>query len=196
MQLLIKHGADTRAENRRREYPIHCALFRGNDDVALLFIQHDPSLAKVTFQGMTLAHIACLKSSNAVRFLEELQNAGADLNLRDFTGRTPLYIAAWNGYVRLVEFLLDKVDITIPNTRGYTPLHAAVNRGNRWITKLLYPRVDINVQDNYGQTALHVACEKRHYDIIEYMVTAGRNIDMHILTQEGESVFDILDRNQ
>lgn len=201
MQLLLKFGADTRATDHRRQYPIHCAVLRKRDDVSVILLQHDPEVVDVKLSyyspksvigGMTLAHMACSKLYRFGKFLEELHKAGADLNLRDRFGRTPVFIAAWSGCGHAVNFLLDKVDISIPDKQGYTPLHAAVNRGHRQIAELFYPKVDINVQDKYGKTVLHVACEKGHYGIVTDMIKAGKNIDIHMLTKNGESVLHIL----
>ncbi len=61
-----------------------------------------------------------------------------DLNIADFAGNTPLQIAALDGFVDLVKFLLNKnCEVNTKNEEGDTPLIDAVENGHLEIVKLL-----------------------------------------------------------
>ena len=56
---------------------------------------------------------------------------GEDLERRDHVGATPLHIAAANGYLSVVEFLLDQhVATDLKDNDGWQPIHAAACWGH------------------------------------------------------------------
>lgn len=66
-----------------------------------------------------------------------LQN-GADPNIRDRAGETPLMLAARTGFVDGVRVMLAvKADVDLPNSRGETPLMIAVFNRDADVARLL-----------------------------------------------------------
>jgi ankyrin repeat protein len=56
-----------------------------------------------------------------------LIKAGANLNLQNNLGQTPIAIAVQKGEIDIVQQLIDaKVNVNLPNTQNYTPLHLAI----------------------------------------------------------------------
>ena len=56
---------------------------------------------------------------------------GEGLEFRDHVGATPLHIAAANGYLSVVEFLLDQhVATDLKDNDGWQPIHAAACWGH------------------------------------------------------------------
>ncbi|KAL7274607.1 hypothetical protein RUND412_002487 [Rhizina undulata] len=84
-----------------------------------------------------------------------------DINSRNEDGRTPLWIAAYEGHEAILKLFLEKegVDINCRNKNGRTPLFVAAFKGHKAAVKLLLENevVDINSEDDYGQTPLNVA---------------------------------------
>lgn len=65
--------------------------------------------------------------------VRKLIKAGANVNEKDFSGDTPLHLAARKGYLSCVKALLDAplIDTSITNDDGKTPEDVAQDNGNR-----------------------------------------------------------------
>jgi len=96
-ELLVAHGADCRAKNRRGAEPLHYAA--------------DTNHVNPTAQAETIAYLI---------------SAGADPNARDRSGVSPLHRAVRTRSLAAVRALLDGgADARHPNKNGSTPLHLA-----------------------------------------------------------------------
>ncbi len=72
----------------------------------------------------SILHILCnyaININNSVKIIEILIKAGAELNIKDYNGNTPLHIASRSGYKELVEILIKSgADVNIKNNKGQT----------------------------------------------------------------------------
>ncbi|XP_029461983.1 BRCA1-associated RING domain protein 1 isoform X2 [Rhinatrema bivittatum] len=94
------------------------------------------SSTKRNHKGETLLHVASIKGD--LHSVEELLISGADPNVKDNAGWTPLHEACNLGHEKVVILLLQHMALV--NTAGYqneTPLHDAVKNGHVNIVKLL-----------------------------------------------------------
>lgn len=82
---------------------------------------------------------------------------GASLDIRDERGATPLFVAAFHGQLRIVEFLLQQgVDVNEGNQVKFTPLMAAAREKRVDVTEvLLAAKADTELQAQAGMKALH-----------------------------------------
>lgn len=102
-ELLLAHGADCRAKNRRGAEPLHYAA--------------DANRWDPTAQAETIAY---------------LTSVGADPNAVDSDGVAPLHRAVRTRSLAAVRALLDGgANVRQPNKRGSTPLHLAVRATGR-----------------------------------------------------------------
>ncbi len=96
---------------------------------------------------------------------------GADVNIKNKDGKTPLHIAVENNYEDIVKLLLQKnADVNAKDNNGNTPLHIAVEKGNYFVIKeLLKAGADKNIKNNEGKTALDIAKELNDDEIMNLL---------------------------
>ncbi len=120
-----------------------------NVDLSLSSVQKLEKVIKEGFQayvqvvnaqdrsGMTLLHYVASRSDK-VPLAQVLFKYGANPNIQDVRGRTPLFIAVFYGANAMVEFLLQQgVDTTIRDANGQTPLDTAIEANRPEIVKTL-----------------------------------------------------------
>ena len=106
------------------------------------------------------------------------EEANVDIN-ETMGGFTSLHIAAENGYLELVNFLLKNgANVNTRNDKKGTPLHpAALNGHLEVVTALILSGADINARVLDGCTPLHYAIENGHRNIAHVLLKHGANVD-------------------
>jgi ankyrin repeat protein len=97
----------------------------------------------------------------------------AEVNGRDFLGKTALYTAAYQGNVSMAKLLrAHSADVSIPVwCDGYTPLHIAVHQKHLDMVEfLLQEKANVNQKDSLGRTPLHIAALVAHVDIAKCLL--------------------------
>ncbi|XP_076036396.1 protein phosphatase 1 regulatory subunit 16A-like [Oratosquilla oratoria] len=158
MRLLVRHGANINAKDSERWTPLHAAATCGHLHLAkfltdngadLLAVNADGNMpydiceddatldyieGEMAKRGVTQQLIDDTRAATENTMLTDLQNTkaqGLSLMTRDEHGATPLHIAAANGYMRVVEFLLSHgVPTEVRDLDDWTPLHAAACWGH------------------------------------------------------------------
>ena len=89
---------------------------------------------------------------------------GADPNVRDEEGRTPLHHAVKDNRLDIVKLLVESgADVNAPDNYGLTPLHYAVHCGyEKLVDFLLRHGADPNAKDIGGNTPLHISAFEGH----------------------------------
>ena len=135
---------------------------------------------KIRPDGTTLLHSAA--EQNICYMVEELLNRGADPNVKNDAGETPLYIACRHGHGEVASKLLSvgaQLHSSTTPTEN-TPLHAACMSGNVSIVQQLIDKdAPINPTNALKQTPLFFAVFGRSgksIDIIKSLLNKGANI--------------------
>ncbi|KFZ25366.1 hypothetical protein V502_00151 [Pseudogymnoascus sp. VKM F-4520 (FW-2644)] len=111
--------------------------------------------------------------------LKLLLDMGADANLKDTVGRTPLSYSAENGHRGSLDLLLAKgVDIDLIDSVGRTPVSYAAENGHRGIFELLIAKgVDIDSKDSASRTPVSYAAENGHEGILEVLLLKDADVN-------------------
>ena len=155
--LLIEHGADAAAQDKRRSTPLHQASKRGHVDLARLLIERGADAAAQDEDGTTPLHLA--SSRGDVNLAWPAIEHGADPAAQGEHGSAPLYQASPRGDVDLARLLIEHgANAAAKDRRGWTPLHQASTWGDVELAQLLIEHgADAAVQDKHGWTPLHQA---------------------------------------
>lgn len=124
---------------------------------------------------------------NAEKLFDLLIIRGADPDLGDHTGETPMHWAAKAGGHEMVCLLLQKgAQSDVQDKWGRTPLSRAAERGHNVVVERLLADgcADSNIRDKRGRTPLSWAAENSHLHIVETLVNHGA--DVEIRDNEGQ----------
>lgn len=131
---------------------LHWAAMNCLNDAALQLIALGADInAKIRQLGNTPLYEAALNCDLVAMTL--IVN-GANVNVRNEQGKTPLHGAAVGGHVEAAEALLDKgADLNAKDESGETPLAKTCVHGQKAVAKLLIDRgADMSSKNNEGDT--------------------------------------------
>jgi ankyrin repeat protein len=149
---------------------LHDAAARGDLDAIRALLDHGADVnGRNSFSGGTPLHAAIapkLRPGLLKPTVELLLARGANLEVKDNYGRTPLYAAAEDSTVEAVELLLSRgANVNARNRAQQTPLHAVVAKpwhDKREIVALLLTKhPDVNAKNVVGYTPLHLLAKMR-----------------------------------
>jgi hypothetical protein len=129
-------------------------------------------------------------SGNAADCVNALLTAGADVDLPNGAGTTPLMLAASAGNVKLVDLLLAHgAQATVADPAGCTALHFAARRpGNsQACDRLLAAGADVNALDKRGWTPLIEAVHAELLDMARWLV--DHRADVNHADRQGHAAF-------
>ena len=164
------------------------AAYVGDARIVKLLLDHSKAQLDMRDDCGRTALLNATRKCRNVEVIRVLLEAGANPNIADNSGFTPLLEAMHNGYTSVVKELIDrkKEVISILNHVGGNLIHIATQNGGGGILRLLLenPReLDINAQDVDGRTALHHATlrgirytRRRYFMIVKLIIdrlTAG-----------------------
>ena len=124
--------------------------------------------------------------------------AGVSLEDTDYRRKTPLLMAAEQGHMQIVEYLVEQgteIDAsTSPANGEVTPLRYAIdNEDFQMVMYLVEHGADVNHTNEAGWTPLMTAARVGNRDIIEYLLEQGA--DLTARTDEGTTAIRVASNN-
>lgn len=114
--------------------------------------------------------------------LVDLISTGADVNVQDKSGRTPLMHAAIDDRVEMMATLISNgAKVDIQDSVGWSALHYAVQESSYDSCKLLMDnKATVDIQDIHGNTPLSNAVinSRGNGKIIELLRSSGADINL------------------
>ncbi|CAG8981449.1 hypothetical protein HYALB_00013738 [Hymenoscyphus albidus] len=107
-----------------------------------------------------------------------LAKSNAELNITDFAGRTPLWLAARSGHISVLDKLFESgtVDINPQDLEGRSAHWQSSARGDRNAVEWLLSRnADPDIPDNYGMSPLEKARIEGNKSVIEALIPHSRS---------------------
>lgn len=180
---------------------LNIAILERQVQLVTEFIKLAPGCVWLDIQNndmwQTPLHLAVL--TNQVDIARRLMVGGADLEMQDCNGDTPLHVASRVGNRDMVSVLLSPIELRetgqneyripvrnipqnleIRNSNGYTCLHEAALNGHLNIVKILISNgARINTREcKCGATVLHMAIDNGNSEMVSYFLSRrDTNID-------------------
>ncbi|CAI2372022.1 unnamed protein product [Moneuplotes crassus] len=127
-----------------------------------------------------------------VKMLSHFYKKGGELCSKNYADELPIHLAAREGQVETINYILENSTILIDTTTVdlWTPFHYAVNNGYLATIEFLISKgAGINTIDKFGRTALHWAVRYNFKEIVEFLLK--HNINHEIRDKEGRTALDI-----
>ncbi|KAI0184788.1 ankyrin repeat-containing domain protein [Xylaria flabelliformis] len=185
IKMVIEAGADVNEiDPRTGETPLYTHL-TGSPSIPIVQYLVDTCKADINLASGDLRYPiiqACsLSNLEIIRFLVE---AGADVNVKDCAGRSPVHLFYYTGSNE-VDILVDHgADLEATDKLGRTPLHYAAAVGDeKDVEELLKSsKIDVNQRDIDGWTPLMWACLQRKTWNLDYVadVLLARGADIWV----------------
>ncbi len=180
----VESGANVNKIDRLGNTPLCIACSKESERVETNLVKHDAHVEAGSKKG-SLVRYSAKSYANFEAFdgekniLGYLVEQGANVNLADRFGRTPLSIACSMGSMRVVKHLVEQgADINRENQHGQTPLLEACQCNHEDIVKYLVERgADVNVADEFGKTPLFWAHFLENEALVEWLVGHGASVN-------------------
>jgi len=143
---LLHYGIPVKPEDATNRSIVSCVIRNGFTKTATEIFRHGTTTA-LDF-GLTPLHVATIYRRKSI--VKVLLRHGADVNAKDFAGKTPIYFATSNADYGLFKLFLRKKAVVRNNL-----LHLAARSGSLKILRTLLKLCAVNARDEKGRTALH-----------------------------------------
>ncbi len=125
------------------------------------------------------ALLHCAAEGGCERVIDALIKNGANIEVGDKHGNTPLHYAAVSGHIDIVNTLINKgADVNKTGGDETTPLHYAVEYSHIEVAKVLINKgAKVNVVDRVGCTPLFFAIENNLVEIAKILIDKGADVN-------------------
>lgn len=193
VKILVKAGAEIDRSDPSNVNALYAAIGHNQPEIVSYLLDHGVQVnGRSKYNGETpLFHV--LRYHN-MKLLTVLFKAGADANLRNNDGDTPLMIASYADDYDLVKFLkANGAKFTSPNEEL---IFAAIQGDVAEIQRLLAAGAKVNQSYRYDRTPLMLAAGNGQTAAVKALIAAGADINARDNEHDTPLVFAIMSRHK
>lgn len=150
-------------------HPIITASLKADNDQIVNALRDDVEFATIAVDRYGHSSLAISAMKGMDEAAGEIIHHGANVELKNYVGATPLHVAAGHGQLEVAKVLLEsdaRVNVRDDHL-GYTPLHEAAHVGHSALVSLLMDAGANHLQkDKRGKRATDIAMEQGHVAIV------------------------------
>ena len=184
--MLLDAGANPNAKDNLGKTPIMLIIPHDKlRETYKLLIRYRADLNQADTYGDTVLHTATMLKANS-SIIQILTSNGADINVRNKEGVTPLAIAIQSADITTIRHLTDSgASIHTQDTNGKSPLSMAFEMNDK-VFEATLNEDNCDTQDSEGNTPLHIALiNDAPMEKIQYII--GLTKDVNIRNRDGDS---------
>ncbi len=153
--------------------PLIYAASHGFESVVRTFVESS------NYKDVNIALVHAVKSGH-LNIAKLLHSGGANLDIKDASGKCCLHFAIESDDSEMLAWLLDGGAVVDSSTTfGVTPLMQACARGNKEILRLLQAHhANFDATDAAGRSCLHYAVESGHLAVMEWLIELGADVNV------------------
>jgi len=153
------------------------ALLYNQYDIVNYLIQYGINKNKVYKNNFTPLTYAAYTHLDQVKFLVE---RGADINVVDGYGHTPLMIASGYGKLDTIRYLVEQgADLHMKNYKGFNALLISAKYGEFDTMKYLVEQgAQLHEKNNKGDDAFLLCLRHNNLDMVKYLLDQGADINI------------------
>ncbi|GAB9472296.1 Palmitoyltransferase [Globisporangium polare] len=171
----------------------HWAAQKGGAELLEYLHSKDAAMDQPSEDSVKLHPIHWACSAGNLVALKTFVKLGVDVNCADaMKQRTPLLIAAQNGFPLLVMYLIrNGADVSLVDIDRDSAIHWAAYKGATEIVSVFqYLGLRTDDPDRFGQTPLHLAAMRGELSVVQYLVEELES-DMSAKDLQGRTPYDL-----
>ena len=175
IEILLARGADVNARDGAGQTPIDIALSRYRKEIVELL------LSKGAVMNISSIHVAA--QIDDLARVKAFLGEGADINIADDRGFTPLHHAIQGAHKELAEFLIAKgADVNAKDKWGYTPLYYAIwNEDVNTVKAIVTKGADVSLTAEEDYPPIYYVVWSEDLDTVKLLVAKGAKFDVKVL---------------
>lgn len=176
VELLFAAGAVVNIADEDGATPLHMSVGRDTSAITQRLLAAGADMTAATIEyGTTPTHNANYEN------LKLLLEHGADINIRDASGQTPLHFAMAFMELNIVQIAMEAgADMNSRNNNQGTPLHSLVSHSDDMdrFAFAIKEGADIEATNDTGNTPLHNAAISDNFVMVTALLSAGANVEV------------------
>lgn len=186
---LVDLGLDIRAQTTLEMTMLDIAAIHGKTKLVKHICSLVPDMIEMTDNhGFTVAHFAAREGQ--LDIVQHVVTHGAGATLKVQGGNTIFHLAAFNGHVSVLNFLIDSYPglQTLQNDDSFMPIHLAAKSGQvELIDFFMKIGTDPKIQTVDGRTLLHIAAFNGNLELVQHLSCRFQELSK-IVDRDGNTV--------